>query len=67
MTERDKKIISEFKQRLAGEMPGDIKNLIVFGSRARGVAAEESDLDMVALVTYKSPEIEKNWKILRML
>lgn len=59
MTERDKKIISEFKQRLAREMPGDIKKLIIFGSRAGGTAAEESDLDMIAFVIDKTPEIEK--------
>lgn len=59
MTERDKEIISEFKRRLAREILGDIKKLIVFGSRARGAATEESDLDMIVLVTDKTPETEK--------
>lgn len=30
----------------------------IYGSRARGVNAEDSDLDLVALVDEKTPEIE---------
>ena len=33
--------------------------LIVFGSRARGGASEDSDLDVIALLDVKTPEIER--------
>lgn len=59
MTDRDKKIISEFKRRLGKDIQGDVKKLIVFGSRARGEAAEDSDIDILAVVTEKRPDIEK--------
>ena len=33
--------------------------MILFGSRARGHAPEDSDLDLVALVDDKTPELEQ--------
>ncbi len=36
-----------------------VERFIVFGSRARGDAPVYSDLDLVALVDKKTPEIEK--------
>lgn len=60
MDKRDREIISAFKQRLIKEaLMKNIKKLIIFGSRAKGQATEESDLDMIALVTNKTPDIEK--------
>jgi predicted nucleotidyltransferase len=35
-----------------------VARLIVYGSRARGDAAEDSDLDVLALVTPDQPDIE---------
>jgi uncharacterized protein len=40
----DRKIVSEFRSRLEAIIP--ILDLRVFGSRARGDATEESDLDV---------------------
>ncbi len=59
MDERDREIISAFKRKLVKDTIENIKKLIVFGSRARGAATEESDLDMIVLVTDKTPDIEK--------
>lgn len=59
MNERDKALILEFKKRLPSELEKHLKRLIVFGSRVRGEASEESDLDVIALVDEKTPEVEK--------
>jgi len=59
MNERDKAIISGFKNSLAPETARHIRRLIVFGSRARGTAEEDSDLDIVVLLDEKTPEIER--------
>jgi len=59
MNEKDKEIISELKHRLTDDILTHLKKLIIFGSRARGEAAEDSDIDILAVVTEKSPDMEK--------
>ena len=59
MNERDRALVIDFKRRLPSEMLRQVKRLIVFGSRARGETTEDSDLDMIALVNEKKPNIEK--------
>lgn len=58
MGEQDTQMIEELKSRLSPEVRGHICKLILFGSRARGDAAEDSDLDLIALVDDKTPELE---------
>lgn len=59
MNEQDKALILEFKRKLPSDLAGHLKRIIVFGSRVRGEATEDSDLDVIALVDEKTPEIEK--------
>ncbi|PIV06062.1 MAG: hypothetical protein COS57_05390 [Syntrophobacterales bacterium CG03_land_8_20_14_0_80_58_14] len=56
--ERDRKIVLELKSRLSADLQKRVIKFILYGSRARGVDAEDSDLDLVALVDEKTPEIE---------
>ncbi|WP_429885775.1 nucleotidyltransferase domain-containing protein [Geoalkalibacter halelectricus] len=58
MGEKDRQIVLELKRRLPAEVREHLARLILYGSRARGEAAEESDLDLVALVDDKTPELE---------
>jgi predicted nucleotidyltransferase len=59
MNERDKALVSDLKERLPLQIKKHIKRFIVFGSRVMGEAIEESDLDIIALVDEKTPEIER--------
>ena len=59
MGELDKALIEELKQRLPADVQRHIRRIIMYGSRARGDAAEDSDLDLVALVDEKTPELEQ--------
>jgi predicted nucleotidyltransferase len=59
MDNKDKELILEFKKRLSPDIEKHLQRLIVFGSRVKGEAAEDSDLDVIALVDAKTPEIEK--------
>jgi predicted nucleotidyltransferase len=59
MGELDRQLAEELKRRLPPEIRGHLRQLILFGSRARGDAAEDSDLDLVALVDEKTPELER--------
>ncbi len=59
MGELDKALIEELKRRLPPDVLLHIRRMILYGSRARGDAAEDSDLDLVALVDENSPELEQ--------
>lgn len=58
MGESDKQIVEELKRRLPADILQHVRQLILFGSRARGEAEEDSDLDLIALVDEKTPELE---------
>ncbi len=59
MNEKDRELILMFKSRLPSDVKWHLKQIIVFGSRARGEAKEESDIDVIALVDKKTSEIER--------
>jgi uncharacterized protein len=59
MTDRDSRMLAEFRRRLPDDIQPQMRAILVYGSRARGDAAEDSDLDVVALVEDKTPEIER--------
>ena len=59
MGELDKQLIEELKRRLPPDVQRHIRRMIMYGSRARGDAAEDSDLDLVALVDENTPELER--------
>jgi len=55
---KDRQIVEDFKKRLPPEVKQHMRKLIVFGSRATDHATEDSDLDIIALVDVKTPDIE---------
>jgi len=58
MGEQDRKIVMELKERLPDEVKRHLARLILYGSRVRGDATSDSDLDLIALVDEKTPELE---------
>lgn len=50
--------IEEFKRRLLAELPGQVKDIILFGSKARGDAHPRSDIDLLVIVERRTPEVE---------
>jgi predicted nucleotidyltransferase len=59
MGEHDRALAEELKRRLPADAARHLHRLILFGSRARGDAAEDADLDLVALVDEKTPDLEQ--------
>jgi predicted nucleotidyltransferase len=57
LTETDRRIVREFQRHLADAVP--ILDLRVFGSRARGDATSESDLDVFIELEACSPELRQ--------
>jgi uncharacterized protein (UPF0332 family)/predicted nucleotidyltransferase len=50
--------VEEFKRRLLAELPGQVKDIILFGSKARGDAHPGSDIDLLVIVDRKTPEVD---------
>ena len=59
MGEQDRALIEEFKRRLPTDIVPHIRQMIMYGSRARGDAGQDSDLDLVALVDENSSSLEQ--------
>ena len=55
--ERDLKIVKRFKELVSQRVK--LHEVRVFGSRARGGAAEESDLDVLVVVDLLDHEVER--------
>jgi len=58
MNEWDYRIVGRFKQKLL-ENHIPIREMIAFGSRARGDAGPDSDLDVLTLLDWTSSELER--------
>ncbi|MGZ8374015.1 MAG: nucleotidyltransferase domain-containing protein [Nitrospira sp.] len=50
-------IIEEFKRRVELRFPGELVRLVIFGSKVRGEATSESDVDLLAVIQ------SDNWRL----
>jgi predicted nucleotidyltransferase len=57
LAETDRRIVREFQRRLAAIVP--VVDLRVFGSRARGDAAPDSDLDVFIELEESTPDLRR--------
>ncbi len=59
MSNKDKSIIIQFKERIPAQIRKQLVRIIIFGSRADGKASRYSDLDVAVLVKRKTTLLEK--------
>jgi predicted nucleotidyltransferase len=51
LTEREQKAASEFAAKVAQQFDGQVVSVMLFGSRARGEAKPDSDMDVAVVLT----------------
>ena len=49
LTEKEKQVLNEFKRKLWKSFPDDIVEIKLFGSKARGDANPDSDIDILVV------------------
>lgn len=57
LSESDRKIVESFRRKIEGKVP--LRRILVFGSRARGDATWESDLDLLVEIEHRNMQIEE--------
>ncbi|MDP3997500.1 MAG: nucleotidyltransferase domain-containing protein [bacterium] len=50
LTEKEKEALKMFKQRLQEKLPDRVRELKLFGSKARGEATKHSDVDVLVVM-----------------
>lgn len=50
LTPADRRLLDEFRERLNRDFGGVVDAIVVFGSKARGEATKDSDLDILVLI-----------------
>lgn len=59
LTTRDRQAINSFVAKLYSRFDGQVLSVFLFGSRARGDAQSDSDVDMAVIVARDDPETRK--------
>lgn len=54
---KEEKVIAEFKKRILEKFPHEIEKIILYGSKARGDATNESDIDIMVVTN------SNDWKL----
>jgi predicted nucleotidyltransferase len=63
MNERLRPILSELKQRLAEHYGDRLESVVLYGSQARGDAAEDSDIDVLVVLRGEVEAGAELWAI----
>jgi predicted nucleotidyltransferase len=59
LTEKERQVVIEFVQRVRQRFDGQVASVVLFGSRARGEAEPDSDMDVLVVMSSAGPEIRK--------
>lgn len=57
LSNKEKNIISTFKKRIEKKFPEEIMKVLIFGSKARGDAVKDSDIDILVITKSNDKKI----------
>jgi len=64
LTDKERQIVMEFVERVRQRFDGQLISVVLFGSRARGEAELDSDMDVLVVMSNAAPEIRKEIRYL---
>jgi len=59
ITKSEKEVVEDFKRRIEEKYPGKITEVLVFGSKAKGNATEDSDIDILVIIYTENKQVVK--------
>lgn len=59
LSDLDRQVAAEFADKLRQRFEGQIVSIVMFGSRARGDADPDSDMDVLVVLSDASPAVRK--------
>ena len=64
LTDKERQVATDFVKRVRQRFDGQLVSAILFGSRARGEAEADSDMDVLVVMSRADPEIRKQIRYL---
>ena len=64
LTDRERQVAIEFLKRVRQRFDGQLVSAVLFGSRARGEAEPDSDMDVLVVMSSADPEVRKEIRYL---
>ncbi|MBL7063348.1 MAG: nucleotidyltransferase domain-containing protein [Anaerolineae bacterium] len=64
LTDKERQVVMEFVERVRQRFDGQLISAVLFGSRARGEAELDSDVDVLVVMSNADPEIRKEIRYL---
>lgn len=62
LTRADKRWINEFRRELTEQFPGMVDQVLIYGSKARGEAHPDSDLDVLLIVRDEAADRKRQMR-----
>ena len=59
LTDDERRAATEFVDKLHQQFDGQVVSVLLFGSRARGEAEPDSDMDLLVVMSDASPQVRK--------
>lgn len=65
LSTEDRQVLDELREQLLSRLPGLVRYIILFGSRARGGAQKDSDMDVLIVLDHSVPDVLQQIRAIR--